>query len=70
MRVRDVLPDAEQYRFGGAPASTTNHTRVIDLVWPEEGLQEGWLADFKPIQDAQVDQIPGDYARVPMFGSE
>ena len=70
MRVRDVLPDAEQYRFGGAPASTTNHTRVIDLVWPEEGLQEGWLADFKPIQDAQADQIPGDYARVPMFGSE
>ena len=70
MRVRDVLPVAEQYRFGGAPASTTNHTRVIDLVWPEEGLQEGWLADFKPIQDAQADQIPGDYARVPMFGSE
>jgi carbohydrate-binding DOMON domain-containing protein len=70
MRVRDVLPDAEQYRFGGAPDSTTNHTRVIDLVWPEEGLQESWLADFKPIQDAQADQIPGDYARVPMFGGE
>jgi alpha-amylase/alpha-mannosidase (GH57 family) len=70
MRVRDVVPEAEQWRIGGAPEGSTNHTRVIDLVWPEEGLQESWLANFDPIQDAQADQIPDDYARVPMFGSE
>ena len=46
MRVRDVVPEAEQWRVGGAPEGATNHTRVIDLVWPEPGIQEEKLADF------------------------
>lgn len=33
-RVRDVIQKAEQYRFGGAQADN-NHTRIIDLIWPE-----------------------------------
>ena len=70
MRVRDVVPEAEQWRIGGAPQGTTNHTRVIDLVWPEAGLQESWLADFEPAEARQPDLVPGDYARVPMFGVE
>ncbi|MCZ7673057.1 MAG: hypothetical protein M5U34_41025 [Chloroflexi bacterium] len=31
-RVRDVLPKSEGWRIGGAPAGTTNHTRIMDLV--------------------------------------
>jgi alpha-amylase/alpha-mannosidase (GH57 family) len=70
MRVRDVVPEAEQWRIGGASDGTTNHTRVIDLVWPEEGLQERWLSDFEPVGAMQSDLIPSDYARVPMFGRD
>ena len=70
MRVRDVVPEAEQWRIGGAPHGTTNHARVIDLVWPEEGLQESRLADFEPTSAAQAELIASDYARVPMFGVE
>ncbi len=54
MRVRDVLPSPEQWRIGGAPAGTTNHTRVIDLVWAEAGQQEAWLSDFPPSQESQT----------------
>lgn len=70
MRVRDVVPEAEQWRIGGAPQGSNNHTRVIDLVWPEEGLQESRLADFEPTSAAQAELIASDYARVPMFGAE
>jgi len=67
MRVRDVQPAAEQWRFGGAPAGSTNHTRVIDLVWPEEGQQEAWLSEFAPVQTPQPDLTAGDFASVPML---
>ena len=49
LRVRDVTPVAEQWRFGGAPSGATNHSRVIDLVWPEAGTQEAWMSDFTPV---------------------
>lgn len=67
MRVRDVQPQAEQWRFGGAPASSTNHTRVIDLVWPEAGEQEAWLSAFTATTTAQADLSADDFATVPML---
>ena len=70
LRVRDVAPEAEQWRIGGAPEGTTNHTRVIDLVWPEAGFQESRLADFTPSAARQSELHSSDYARVPMFGAE
>jgi hypothetical protein len=66
MRVRDVNQNAEQYRFGGGPADT-NHTRVIDLVWPEAGVQESWLSTYIPSQAAQTDLTVTDFARVGML---
>jgi hypothetical protein len=39
---------ASQWRFGGAPIGVTNYTRVIDLVWPEAGIQVTWLSEYKP----------------------
>ncbi len=70
MRVRDAVPEAEQWRIGGAPLGTTNHTRVIDLVWPEQGVQESRLSDFPPSDARQEDLTAADYARVPMFGAQ
>lgn len=69
MRVRDVLPKAEQWRLGGAPPGTTNHTRVVDLVWPVEGDQERWLSDYLPTDKPQSELTAQDFARVPMFGA-
>jgi alpha-amylase/alpha-mannosidase (GH57 family) len=67
MRVRDVSAVSEQWRFGGAPAGATNHTRVIDLVWPVQGEQEAWLGDFT-ISNAPQGQLTGaDFAKVPML---
>ncbi len=69
LRVRDVAPAAEQWRFGGAPGGTTNHTRVIDLVWPEAGQQEAWLSNFAPSTTPQGDLAAGDFAVVEFMTS-
>jgi alpha-amylase/alpha-mannosidase (GH57 family) len=46
-RVRDVTSSSEQWHFGGAPADT-NHTRIIDLAWPEGAIpsQEQMLSTY------------------------
>ncbi|MDT8306312.1 MAG: glucodextranase DOMON-like domain-containing protein, partial [Anaerolineae bacterium] len=67
LRVRDVQARAEQWRFGGAPANSSNHTRVIDLVWPEAGEQEAWLGAYTPTTRAQADLTADDFATVPML---
>jgi alpha-amylase/alpha-mannosidase (GH57 family) len=67
MRVRDVNPAAEQWRFGGAPAGSTNHTRVMDLVWSEPGQQEAWLGLFTPNTASQSELTELDFARVPFM---
>lgn len=70
LRVRDVAPTAEQWRIGGAPAGATNHTRVIDFVWPEPGQQEAWLSDFTPSDAMQSDLTAADFATVPMLEAQ
>ena len=64
LRVRDVARSAEQWRIGGAPAGSTNHTRVIDYVWPEAGQQEAWLAAFAPATAPQGNLTAADFATV------
>lgn len=66
MWVQDVNSVAEQWRFGGGPADT-NHTRVIDMVWPEGGVQERWLGTYKPNQVPQSDLTEMDFAQVGMM---
>lgn len=65
-RVRDVNVVAEQWRFGGGSADT-NHTRVIDLVWPEASVQETWLSGYTPSQADQTELKLTDFARVGML---
>jgi hypothetical protein len=64
LRIRDVAPSAEQWRIGGAPGGTTNHTRVIDYVWPEAGQQEAWLSDYAQSNAPQADLTAADFATV------
>jgi alpha-amylase/alpha-mannosidase (GH57 family) len=70
MRVRDINPTSEQWRFGGAPPGATNHTRVIDLVWPVEGDQESWLSDFPHNSMVQGQLKAEDFAKTPMLEIE
>ena len=70
MRVRDVLPVAEQWRIGGGPVGATNHTRVMDIVWGTVSEQEMWLSDYSPVNTPQADLQPSDFASIPMFGIE
>ncbi len=70
MRVRDVTVDAEQWRIGGAPVGATNHTRVLDVVWGEAGVQEGWLSTFTTSNAGQADLTAADFARIGMMRVE
>ncbi len=45
-RVREVDVTGAQWRFGGAAAADATHTRIIDLVWPEAGVQEKALGTY------------------------
>jgi carbohydrate-binding DOMON domain-containing protein len=69
LRVRDVLPMAEQWRIGGAPEGSTNHTRVMDFVWSMEGEQEAWLSDFTPTETSQPALTLEDFATVPLLSA-
>jgi hypothetical protein len=69
MRVRDVMPIAEQWRIGGAPEGSTNHTRVMDLVWPMAGEQEAWLSEFTTSDATQSALTVEDFATVPLLSA-
>jgi len=64
-RLRDVETDAQQWRIGGAPSGSVNHTRIMDVIFPEEGVQEALLSDFTPSL-TPIDQLgPDDFGQVP-----
>lgn len=70
-RIRDVEASSAQWRFGGAPADS-NHTRVIDVIWPDgTGIsQEEFLSDYLG-SDQSPDQLSADdYAMVPLLQIE
>jgi alpha-amylase/alpha-mannosidase (GH57 family) len=67
-RVRDVNQSAEQWRFGGAP-NDTNHTRIIDLAWPEgeSPTQEEMLSTY-PSRTADPGSLTADdFAQLKML---
>ena len=67
-RVRDVEVTAKQWRFGGAPADA-NHTRIIDLLWPEgiSPTQEDLLNTYLPTTKLPETPAPDDFAQIPML---
>ncbi|MFL7791738.1 MAG: glucodextranase DOMON-like domain-containing protein, partial [Anaerolineae bacterium] len=70
-RVRDVQPAAEQWRIGGGP-DDTNHTRIMDLVWPTDASsdQASILSTYPSSQDAVGSLSPDDFAQVPLLQAE
>jgi alpha-amylase/alpha-mannosidase (GH57 family) len=65
-RVRDVEPTAQQWRLGGGPVDV-NHTRIIDLLWPESGVQEAMLSGYPPVTGRSIDEVTADeLPQVPM----
>jgi len=67
-RVRDVAPDPAQYLLGGGPGDV-NHTRIIDLILPNEALrnQTNWLSDYPSTQEAIDTLTPDDFPQIPMI---
>jgi len=69
-RVRDIEANAAQWRFGGAPADT-NHTRIIDLFWPENlpGTQEEMLSNY-PASNLTIGELTlADFPTIDMMSA-
>jgi alpha-amylase/alpha-mannosidase (GH57 family) len=67
-RVRDVSQEAAQYKFGGA-ALDNNHSRIIDMAWPEENTpdQKGTLGGYPSSAKAMDTLTPDDFAIIPLL---
>ncbi len=67
-RVRNVSLFAGQYIFGGAPGDS-NHTRIIDLILPEEVSldQAERLSDYPSITGSIDSMTPDDFAQIPIL---
>lgn len=65
-RVRDVGVVAEQWTGGGA-ANDLSHTRIFDVAWPEQGLQETLLSEYVSTASAVDDLDPDDFAQLPLL---
>jgi alpha-amylase/alpha-mannosidase (GH57 family) len=66
-RIRDVNPAGEQYRLGGG-RGTVNETRIIDVLWPESGLQEDLLSNLPDVGGAALDDLsPDEFVEIPLL---
>jgi alpha-amylase/alpha-mannosidase (GH57 family) len=66
LRVRDVKPQAEQWRIGGAIPGT-NATRIMDLAWDGTPIQAEILSKFTALNAAPMPGSPDDYAQIPLL---
>lgn len=67
-RIRDVDAKSAQWRFGGA-GNSTNHTRVIDLIWPDgvSPTQAEMLSDFTKSTLGSDQLTVDDYAIIELI---
>jgi hypothetical protein len=62
---RDVDPDAQQWRIGGGPADI-NHSRILDVAYPNQGQQRVLLSGYPAVPSGSIDDLgPDDYPLVP-----
>ncbi|MGI9667304.1 MAG: glucodextranase DOMON-like domain-containing protein [Acidimicrobiia bacterium] len=63
-RVRDVLPTAQQWKIGGGDASI-NATRILDLLWPDDGAQQQMLTPAEAVASGNLDDLtPDDFGQI------
>jgi len=67
-RVRDVLAETKQWKFGGGYDGITD-TNIIDLAWDKkQPIQESILSAYKKTEETDLYKIPDDFfARIPMI---
>jgi alpha-amylase/alpha-mannosidase (GH57 family) len=67
-RVRNVQPEAEQWRIGGGSGSPAD-TRIMDILWPEgnEPTQQEYLQNPNPVDVDMESLIPDQFPQVPMI---
>lgn len=70
-RIRDVNPEAAQWRFGGAPLDSNIHPRIMDVAYLADFTvsQEEALSSFTPrlVEAGEFDALsPDDFAQLPM----
>jgi hypothetical protein len=57
----------EQYRLGGG-RGTVNETRIVDVLWPDAGLQEELLSNLPDVGGASLDDLtPDDFVQIPLL---
>ena len=68
LRVRDIQAENSQWKWGGAP-DATNHTRIIDYVWPggKDPSQETMLSGFTPSKSPLAELNVDDFAQLKMI---
>ena len=63
-RMRDVEAAASQWRIGGGPEDS-NHTRIMDLVFPGN---QGVILGGYPSSPQPVGELgPDDFAQIPLL---
>lgn len=69
-RVRDVQSSVAQWRFGGAP-DDSNHTRIVDMVWPEEETitQADMLSEYTASNQPEGELGADDFAQIRFLAS-
>ena len=67
-RVRDVNPEAGDFRFGGGPADAS-HTRIIDLAWAEGATpgQAEMLSNYTSSSVSMESLTPDDFAQIELI---
>ena len=66
--VRAISAEASEDALGGAP-DDGNHTRIVDVAWPEPGEQETWLATHEAVPAGTRSNL-GALPLVPMLRPE
>ena len=65
-RIRDAERSAERWRLGGGSAAV-NRTRILDVAWPEGGVQEAMLSDYPPATGPIDGLTADDFGRIPLL---
>ena len=65
-RIRNVERSAERWRPGGGSAAV-NRTRILDVAWPEGGMQEEMLSDYEAATGSIELLTADDFGRLPLL---
>ena len=68
-RIRDIERSAERWRLGGG-SGAVNQPRILDVAWPEGGVQEEMLSDYPPATGSIDGLTADDFGRIPLLRAD